>query len=1293
MRTLCLMLVLLTAASLCLAQTASVLTPITATDYRPHSDGAIVGVDFSGRVMAVYLGKAPDEKWHLYSLLKTGGAWQQSVVPMPEVTTPAELTPRGIAAREPAGGFHLIATYPGGKIYYWKWLNGTWSGPELVGSGQSAGATIVLDANNQPLIARSSTRFSVYRKQGNAWQMTTLPTVIYQRTLTSAYSGVRGLPRLFGLYRKVPVLAVLPPAGNPSQVSDWRIIPDSDRTGWTSPLPATTSSDEWALDWPHQLFFAVWPATDSKSLSLGWAPVGATTATAWQTRQIAMPEKRSLRTDGLQLVSNGFGAVALIYSTTGGGEPALHFHWLSGAGPGPALAVVRPGTQTEAGMFTTMPAQSVHAALDRQGTAHVVVQAVKRGEVPANTPRLFYATVTGGGTSTADPDPDGTPGATGGGTTAGGTTGGGATGGGPTGGGTTGGGTSGGGTTGGTTEQGAKPDMTLTVEAVGATLEAGKPRLNLVNADDLALKVIVTNQGAQYYGDLTVKAEIDGAVIQVTVPDTTGHRLPLLDRGASKTLYLPRIQYQSTYQDSTPSPLIYSYPKSITAPVRLYTGLGRKHLKVTVDPAGAIAEADENNNVAEMDYLVYDGRNTLDRRREGSRTIQYGLNDLGFLQAPRLLHNTKLLGSGYVQRPTQLDVLVGNPEFAGFFLGAEVVVYFDGKEFARQTIPQLDRKPNLVMALQGNLRYYGPALKPDASGVMLHFPVDLTNVAEGNHNLKVVIDPQDKFADTVRGNNEAQLTFRVRPPGGTVRVRVTDFSNPTAPIAQALVVLRDMWVGWTDQQGLVTIPDVPAGTYDNRSIHGEREYPTPRYYRGYANAFTVVNKQDLDISMKLERSLTLVGDVKVAGTGALLTDETVSVFIDEPECRLGVAVHNGHYRLEDVPPGPHTVKAAAYGYQTTTTTIQAARSGPNTDECRLDLTLTDGPRATITGTVKEQLTGSTKPLAGAFVWLPGHPRAADTDAQGKYTLERVAAGGGAAVAACAQGHADASAELPALTAGQALTAPDLVLPKIDQKLKTVDFDATTWAICEETAAAGDIPAIQVNTKFGAFKGALGLMYHATVGQPDITADYLLLWIEGGTFIQGGVSSTIGIDSLTGVDLDTLKVGPMKDLLGGMGKVFTVIQGINKLADWLYGDLDPSMMHRNNKVVGTYTTHTGTEYKQDPFIDIPTSTDIPVAVTFQGGGSTIVRVDHIILKDSTGQRKRIIAEWYSPGFAVYKLDQAVNLSSLEVQLEVAVLNERLQSGVLGNTSKNLIQWKPNESNWLRISGYDYPMSYE
>ncbi len=185
-----------------------------------------------------------------------------------------------------------------------------------------------------------------------------------------------------------------------------------------------------------------------------------------------------------------------------------------------------------------------------------------------------------------------------------------------------------------------------------------------------------------------------------------------------------------------------------------------------------------------------------------------------------------------------------------------------------------------------------------------------------------------------------------------------------------------------------------------------------------------------------------------------------------------------------------------------------------------------------------------------------------------------------------------------------------------------------------------------------------------------------------------MSSEFGLSDLIGIDLDTLAVGPMDTLLNGYGRLFRGIDGVNKLAEWYYGPQDPSMLNRSNKITANYISHTGVEQPQEPLIDIPTSTDIPVAMTFAGGGTTVVRVDFIEIRDGASTPKVIRAEWYSPGFCVFRVGQEFDLANLEVELRVAVLNERLQPGVLGNSSRNRILWRPNQDRWLRVEGYNY-----
>ena len=1229
--------------------TASVFSLVSPAEREAASPGGLaVAVNDAGTVMIVY--KGHDAEGHIvpFSAVGAGTDWQHAVLPLPQLNQYASsLSLRGLVGGGAEDGFHLVASHYG-AVYYWHWQNGAWSAPETVaqGIGGLAAVGVALDAQHQPVIVWTTTRFHFVRRVGGQWQDAQLPTAIAQQRIGPVWTEAAGVPRLMGVRLGTPLAVSLPANADPAVPANWVVAPTKDPAQCTSVVPRTAAHVEYGLDWPHQIIFAAWEQRER--LAVAWAPVGATAEGQWQSAGIPLPEKATV--SGYRLVSNGRGGVGLLVALLQKGEPAVMFHWLGASGPGAALPLLRPGTDTEAAVFRRVESETLNLAVDDQGVAHVALVATKRGEVPADFPRLWYATVTGGGTATTGPE------VTGGGTTQ-------------------------------MDREGPAPDFTVTI----ATPAGGDQPVRMPYRDIMHPVVEVTNQGAEYYGDLWVEADVDGAVLRVRLPDESNHRLPLFKRGDTRKLYLPDVDYPPTYQpDATPPSLTYDYGQK-QARVNLSTGLGRKTMTVRADPDEVIPEADDANNQAEVEYVVTDGRNQADRERVAGNRLLLGLNDLSIALPPRLLSNTQLLRAGYVQRPTQLDVAVGNPRLAGFFLNVEVAVYLDDQEIGRQAVAVIDRGPNLVSEYLGTTLIYGPVRpKPDLSGAVLHFPVDLTNVAEGQHKLRVVADPDDKLDDLKLDNNAAELDFRVRPPGGTLQVQVADLSAPHAPISGAAVVLQDLWYGRTDAQGQVQIPDVPGGEYGAEALWAERTDGEPAFFEGHAPAFTVVSNQDNAVTIQLERALTVVGDVRVAGTQQLLEDEAVEVFIADEDLFLPGGTQGAHYRIPNVPPGRHTIVAGAYGYRTAETAAEARRAGPNTDECRVDLALVPGARATVTGRVLEEGGG---PLAGALVWLQDGPRWTETDANGSYRLERVAVGPGDTVCADAASHTTASLATGPLTAGQKLALEPIRLGRITEHFTSVDFDATTWALCEQTAEAGDIPAITVDTKFGAFKGALGLRYHATGGQTGVDVDQVLVWMEGGTLIQDGVSAQVGLDTLTGVELDVLKVGPMKDLIDGYGRMFTVIKGINKLADFLAGTVDPSQMHRNGKVTATYTTHTGTEYAQDPLLDIPTSTDVPLAVSFQGGGTTKVRVDYVELHDGTHPDKVMRVVWYSPGFAAFNVGQQFDLSTLEVRLKVAVLNDRLESGIMGNTSRNQITWKPGQENWLRIAGYAYEVSDE
>lgn len=1207
-----------------------------------------IAADNSGRAMIVYKGRDAEDRIVPFSVVRTGNTWDCDPIPMPDASRFGPTCALRSVVADTSGSFHLIASHSA-RLYYWRWSDGSWSTPDPLPDieGTTASYSLTTDSQGEPLIATASTRFRCIQKRGVEWQITSLPFEITQRLLPAVMRDDNGALHLLGTQRGVPIVLDLAAGADPLVAADWSARPTGDSAEWTSVLPIVGGELCLVLDWPRQRTVAAWSEPQS-GLHVGWAPLGTTSGNAWQTTTIDVPPGGGHR--GHCLAANATGAVGLLALASPKGVHSLLFRWIGPDAPGEPIPLLRPGTDTEAAAFSTISGENMAVAIDPQGVAHVAIVAEKRGEVPAGTRRVFYATVTGGGTVGSGPQVEGH----------------------------------------GTTEmerEGAPPDFAVRIIVPdGGLAEQRRSSYSFARHGPIQPRIEVTNQGAEFYGDLTLEAVIDGAVVRVRYADETGHMKPLMERGQKHDFYLPSVVYEPDEASGvTPEAITYDEGHRPNRTLRLSTGLGRKTLAVIVDPDDAIKEEDEGNNTAEVDYIVSDGRNPADRERVTSNDQVMGLNDLCIMQTPRLRSNTQLIRAGYVQRPTQLDVLVGNPRLAGIFPSVDVEVWLDDTLLGRQTVGPLTKRPNLVERLLGTAVFYEPKPpKPDISGALVQTPVDLTTVAEGNHRLRIVVDPDDRYGDRVLDNNTAELDFRVRPPGGSLRVRVIDKTGDRGPIERATVCLQDLWAGWTDAEGWVTIPDVPSGAYDRSALTAERLQDNPPFYPAAAAPFHVVSGEQQSIIIELEKPLSVVGEVRASGTGGLLTGESVEAFIADEELYIGGSCQDGQYRIPNVPPGRHRLVVGAYGYQTAELVVDVARHD-QTDEFRADVTLTDGPRGRITGRVVDQ---SNHGVADAMVWLTGAPRGTLTDAQGSYTLDRIASGTAYTVNAQAEDYTLASVELAPLAAGEVRPIEPLQITKVNREFKSIDFEATTYALCEATAGTGAMPTIQVGTSFGEFSGALGLSYHRPAGQARVQVDEVFVWLEGGTFIQGGVSSEIGIGDLIGVDLDTVAVGPMGTLINGYGYVVKGIEGMNKLAEWYYGSQDPSMLNRSNRVTATYMSHTGTEQAQEPLIEVPTSADVPVAMTFAGGGTTVVRVDFIEVRDSTAPPKVVRAEWYSPGFCVFHIGQEFDLATLEVELRIAVLNERLQSGVLGNSSHNRMLWRPSQERWLRLEGYNY-----
>jgi hypothetical protein len=467
----------------CAQATASVLSIASPPGIIAYKDTLRIARDDAGRVMVAYVGKqGRDGQRALYTALLDGVAWGHTVLPTPEIRQFRDMLKiRQLVADGARGVFHLTGNYYG-HTYYWRWASGAWSNYEEIGEfGRPQGMVVLPDGT--PLIECGSSRLRLAHSQGGVWREVMLPVEMGQRRGDSLYLGGQGAVRALGMRFNVPVLAMSSPGADPMVETNWTVTPTTPTNDMSS--PAGQDADEMALDWPPQRIYQLWE--HRSVLNLAWAPVGATSEEQWQRVEVPTITGRTHRYG--RLVCNGHGGTGLLvcyYATDPEWAPVLNLHWLSASGLGPAIPLLRPGTDTEAVRFQTLDGENMDFCVDAQGTAHIAIVGEKRGEVPADFSRLYYATVTGGGTSTQEPETAGE----------------------------------------GTTEmerEGAPPDFIVRIlkpqpddnrVAFGAGGQGFSSSLRPI--------VEVTNRGAQFFGDLWLEANFDGAVLRIRYPDPQG---------------------------------------------------------------------------------------------------------------------------------------------------------------------------------------------------------------------------------------------------------------------------------------------------------------------------------------------------------------------------------------------------------------------------------------------------------------------------------------------------------------------------------------------------------------------------------------------------------------------------------------------------------------------------------------------------------------------------------------------------------------------------------------------------
>ena len=1218
----------------------------------------------SGQVMVGALCEADDVKRPITWVLR-GGAWRRDEIPLPPDETEWYPASRVLDISHHRGKFVLLFHTYTTRRYVTVWSGGSWSVPEALPDELGRPDWVNFDAAGNLVTVsdeRGSTGPIFGRRSGGQWSALE-PSPEYRVNTVLRHGLTRssgGDLHMLAMTYEVPGLMSVGAGADPLNAGNWSVQPPYDRDD-TSPLTdahvdrGTVAS---VVDWPRQTMWVSWQGNgpDRDKLFISHAPIGASSAGQWQTWTVEPEEGWRLHES--RLVSSGAGAVGIVYKTYDARGSRITFRWLPPTGLGEPHELVRPGSQTEAADFTTIYNSTLAATVSPDGVAHVIMKGRKRGEYPENTDRLYHAQVSGGAVLGSGPSVAGGGGSTGPGED--------------------------------WQQQGGKPDLQPVLSLRGDPVTRDGQEVYRFGHYDRLIRpeVGVRNTASQYFGDMEVDLIVDGAVVHYREVDDSNHMKPLIERDDTLTLYgIPGFRFESSPEDGWAPPEMTNADAKLPSVVSMRTGLGRKTVTVVVDPEGKIDEVDETNNTVELEWELSDGREGSDRLdltdTDGNR-VRAGHNDLAILGTPNVQANTPIAGPGLVQRPTEATILVANPRGAEFFRDVSVVALLDGDEIWRTVLPLIDAEEHLESAEALLVAYSAPDTRrgPDIRGGFLTVPVDLTDVPTGRHTLSFVVDPDDRFADLNRANNTADYPLTVREPGGTLQVVVLD-RETNKGIPRASVLLQDMYVGQCGSDGTHNIPDVPAGNYTPDDLTAWRRTLDPHFARQSATqGFRVIKGGTTSVIVMLEKPVKVVVHVVAAGgDGSPLLDSWANLkHLEQRVGSSGDSTLPAAWRqgmspcFPDLPPGRCEISAGAYAYRDATVTQEVHRDAKG--ECHVTVAVAPGPRGTVSGRVTDP---DGDGVVGAEVWLKGAPRYATTDNNGMYQLTEVAADRQYVVACRKDSYAGSEAPTGTVREGAVSTA-NLTMARVTQKHESVFFEAVTWAIVEQwpgfnLGSGVKSEKVEVSAEFGKFNAGLGMLYHEQQGTDEAVIDDIVIGTQGGTFWEENVTYSYSLSSLLSTALE--KVGGKH-----AAKILKAVSPINAVYGFIVGDVDYHELGEEGEVTGTFTTHTGADYKKPTLIEIP-SIDFSPGMS---GGRTVVRCDR--LEASDGSITHVVNhQWYSPQMGAYHVGEAMDLDNLEVTFYVSVLNEDLSSGLLGDKSKNVIIWKP-KSGTVRFEGRAY-----
>lgn len=230
-----------------------------------------------------------------------------------------------------------------------------------------------------------------------------------------------------------------------------------------------------------------------------------------------------------------------------------------------------------------------------------------------------------------------------------------------------------------------------------------------------------------------------------------------------------------------------------------------------------------------------------------------------------------------------------------------------------------------------------------------------------------------------------KVVIRLRPAGDnplTIEGRVDDFSESPVEGAVVSAVHKDNRADApatvrTDAQGRFRLEDLAAGTW---LLMASQPGTAPAFAEAVAGA--------RGVHLRLGPGGRLVGHVRDSRSGKPISAFTV--LLEAKERRSASSIdRTGSYEMDDLPPGPATVRAVARGYAPSPE-LRVTIPEPGAPPVTADFDLHAGGR--LVGVVLER--GTKKPIAGAHLEAEGAPDPqvvpvrsdAVTDADGHFEL-------------------------------------------------------------------------------------------------------------------------------------------------------------------------------------------------------------------------------------------------------------------------------------------------------------------